>query len=154
VSIFDTVQFVDRVTVTPAGPVLDLLGGDALTGGGVARNTVELDAGGFYRGIGMRFSGTYTSPTRIDGSGGAASDLRFGSLTKLNYRMFVDLGQQRRLTKASSFFKGARMSIYVNNILGERQRVTNGDGEVPLSYQPDLIDPQGRVIGIEFRKMF
>jgi hypothetical protein len=25
---------------------------------------------------------------------------------------------------------------------------------VPLSYQPDYLDPRGRVIGIQFRKMF
>lgn len=155
VSLFDTVQFVDRVTIAPGAPVLNLLGGDALTGGGVARNTIELDAGGFYRGIGMRFSGTYASPTRVNGSDGlATSDLRFGSLTKLNYRLFVNLGQQRRLTRASRFFRGARMSVFVNNILDARQKVTDGIGAVPLSYQPDLIDPQGRVIGIELRKMF
>jgi hypothetical protein len=39
-------------------------------------------------------------------------------------------------------------------VLDARQRVTDATGAVPLSYQPDLLDPLGRVIGIEFRKQF
>jgi len=32
--------------------------------------------------------------------------------------------------------------------------VTDQNGVVPVSYQPDLLDPLGRVFGIEFRKQF
>jgi hypothetical protein len=42
----------------------------------------------------------------------------------------------------------------VDNLFDSRQRVTDATGTVPLSYQPDLLDPQGRVIGLEFRKQF
>jgi iron complex outermembrane recepter protein len=155
VALYHTVQFTDQVVVAPGGPVLDLLGGDALTGGGVARHSLELDAGGFYKGFGLRLAGNYAAPTTIRASGQpGASDLRFGSVFKLNARAFVDLGQQTGLTDASSFFKGARLTLFANNLFDQRQRVTDAFGEVPLSYQPDRIDPRGRVVGIEFRKMF
>jgi hypothetical protein len=32
--------------------------------------------------------------------------------------------------------------------------VRNAAGEVPLNYQPDLLDPLGRTIKITFRKLF
>ena len=69
-------------------------------------------------------------------------------------RAFVDLGQQKALTDMSSFFKNARLSLKIDNVLDARQRVTDQFGAVPISYQPDLLDPQGRVITIEFRKQF
>ena len=155
IALFDTVEFIDRVTVAPGGPVLNLLGGDALSGGGVARHAVQLDAGGFYRGFGLRLSGTYSNATHVRGSGlPGSTDLRFGALTKLNARLFVDLGQQARLTRAVPFLKGARLSLLASNLFDSRQKVTDQSGAVPLAYQPDLIDPQGRVLGLEFRKLF
>ncbi|WP_423142899.1 TonB-dependent receptor [Parablastomonas sp. CN1-191] len=155
VALYDTVQFTNKVTIAPAGPVLDLLGGDALSGGGIARHTLELDAGAFKSGLGVRLSGSYTAPTRVDASGlPGSTDLRFGSLFKLNLRTFANLDQVPGLTKGAPFLRGTRMSVFVNNIFDQRQRVTDGNGTVPINYQPDLIDPQGRVIGIEIRKSF
>ena len=154
-ALYHTVQFTDQVVVAPGGPVLDLLNGDALTGGGVARHSLELDAGAFYKGFGLRLSGNYAAPTTVRSSGGPGTgDLRFGSLFRLNTRAFVDLGQQKSLADASPFFKGARLAVFANNVFDQRQRVTDATGAAPLSYQPDRIDPRGRVIGVEFRKMF
>ena len=154
-ALYHTVQFTNRVTVAPGGPVLDLLSGDALSGGGVARHSFEFEGGGFYRGFGLRFNGSWTAPTHVRGSGAPGSaDLRFGALTKVNARLFVDLGQQKRLVTAVPFFKGARLSLKADNLFDSRQRVTDQNGVVPVSYQPDLLDPQGRVLGIEFRKQF
>lgn len=154
-SLYHTVQFMNRVTIAAGGPVLDLLGGDALSGGGVARHSLEWEGGGFYRGFGLRFTGSWTAPTRVDGSGAPGStDLRFGALTKFNLRAFVDLGRQQRLTAASPLFKGARLSFRIDNVLDARQRVTDGNGVVPTGYQPDLLDPLGRFIGMELRKQF
>lgn len=154
-ALYHTVQFIDRVTLVPGTQPLDLLGGDALGGGGVARHSLELDAGGFYRGFGLRLNGTYSAPTHVRSSGlPGASDLRFGALTKVNARLFVDLGQQKKWVEAVPFLKGARLSLIAVNLFDSRQKVTDQTGAVPLAYQPDLLDPQGRVLGIEFRKLF
>jgi len=154
-SIYHTVQFYNRVTVAANGPVLDLLGGDALTGGGVARHSLEFEGGGFYRGIGVRLNGTWTAATKVDSVGSAGTtSLRFGDLTKLNGRLFVDLGQQKSLVAAHPFFKSARLTFKIDNLLDTRQKVTDQNGVVPTAYQPDLLDPLGRVIGLELRKQF
>ncbi|HET9628105.1 MAG TPA: TonB-dependent receptor, partial [Novosphingobium sp.] len=127
----------------------------ALTGGGVARHSLTFEGGAFYRGFGLRFNGTWTAPTHVRGSGGpGSSDLRFGALAKVSLRAFADLGQQKALTDTSPFFRNARLSLKIDNVLDARQRVTDQSGVVPISYQPDLLDPQGRVISVEFRKQF
>ncbi|MBU6269115.1 MAG: TonB-dependent receptor [Sphingomonadales bacterium] len=155
-AIYHTIQFADHGHLAPGSAELDLLNGDALAAsGGVARHAIEVEGGGFYKGFGLRLNANWASPTTIHASGApAAGNLRFGSVTKLNLRLFADLGQQKRLTDASSFFKGARVSLMVNNLLDSHQKVTDGNGQVPISYQPDAIDPLGRVIGLELRKMF
>lgn len=150
--LYHTVQFTSRVLVAPGGPVLDLLGGDALASGGTPRHSLELNGGWFYKGIGMFANGSWSAPTHVTAGGvPGVSDLRFGSVTKLTTHLFVDLGQQ---APESKFLKGARMSLKVENLFDSRQKVTDAGGKVPLSYQPDYMDPRGRVITLEFRKMF
>ncbi len=153
--LFHTAELESRVLVTPGGPVLDLLDGDALSGGGTPRHSVEFNGGVFYKGMGSFVSGTWKAPTTLAASGlPGTSDLRFGSTANINLFLFVDLGMQPKLVEKAKFLKGSRLSLRIENLLGSRQRVTDETGTVPLSYQPDYLDPRGRVIGLNFRKMF
>ncbi len=153
--LYDTVQFTSRVLVAPGGPVLDLLNGDALSGGGTPRHTAELNGGVFYKGLGTFFQGTWSTPTTVKASGlPGTSNLRFGSVANISLFLFVDFNQRPKLIKQVPFLKGARLTFRIENLLGDRQRVTDGTGTVPLSYQPDYLDPRGRVITLQFRKAF
>jgi hypothetical protein len=155
-SLYHTIELSNRVTIAQGGPVLDLLEGDALADGGVSRHKIELEGGLFLGGIGARVSADYLSGTTVRGSGlPGSSDLRFGSLATFNLRLFADLEQQGWLTGGTpGFWKGARLSLKVNNLFDAHQRVTDDNGVVPLRYQPGLIDPVGRYVELEFRKMF
>jgi hypothetical protein len=154
-SLSHTIELENKVLVAPGGPLLDLLHGDALTGGGIARHTLSLEGGVFYNGFGFRFSGDYKSGTRVNGTAGpGSSDLTFGDLFTLDLRLFADLGRQEKLVKAAPFFENARLSFSVTNLFDARQRVTDRNGVVPLRYQPYLIDPNGRSFRVEFRKMY
>lgn len=154
-SLSHTIELGNTVLVSPVGPQLDLLDGDALSGGGVARHTLSLEGGVFYNGFGTRLSGSYKSGTRVDGTGlPGSSDLRFGDFFTLDLRMFADLGRQAKLVKAAPFFENTRVSFSVNNLFDAHQRVTDQNGVVPLRYQPDLVDPTGRSFQVEFRKLF
>ena len=153
--LYDTVQFDSKVLVAPGGPLLDLLGGDALSGGGTPRHMVEFNGGLFYKGLGTFLQGTWSTPTTVKASGlPGTSDLRFGSVANVNMFLFFDFNQRPKLIKSVPFLKGARLSVRIENLLGQRQRVTDASGVVPLSYQPDYLDPRGRVIRIELRKSF
>jgi hypothetical protein len=72
----------------------------------------------------------------------------------VNLRAFADLGQREGLVQAVPFFEGSRVGISIDNLFDARQRVTDSNGDVPLRYQPFLIDPVGRSFEVEFRKMF
>ena len=154
-SVYHTVRFSDRVRIAADGPLLDLLGGDALSGGGVSRHALEFEGGGFRKGFGLRFNGRWSAPTRLKASGApGTSDLRFGSVFRLDVRLFSNLGMQKRLTDISPFFKGMTLAFQFDNIFDSRQNVTDASGATPFSYLPDFIDPRGRMVGIDLRKTF
>lgn len=153
--VYHTVQLASRVLVAPGGPVLDLLDGDALSSGGTPRHSLEFNGGAFYKGFGTFIQGTWSAPTQVTASGApGSSDLRFGSLAKVNVNMFADLGRMASVTKAVPFLKGSRLGLQVENVFDAKQRVTDASGAVPLSYQADYLDPRGRVISLTFRKLF
>lgn len=154
-SVYHTLRFSETARISPTGPVLDLLDGDALTGGGVPRNAIEFEGGAFHKGFGVRLNGSWTEATRLKGTGApGSSDLRFGALVKLDARLFVNFDQQKSVVGAVPFLKGSRLALEIDNVLGTRQKVTDENGVVPLSYQSAYMDPRGRVIGLDFRKTF
>lgn len=148
--LFHTAQFDSQVLIAPGVPQLDLLNGDSLSSTGSPRHTIEFNGGLFKNGFGTFFNGTWTGPSRLTG----AANLRFGSVTRMNINVFAALGQQQGLVKKAPFFKGSQMALRFENLFDSRQKVTDGTGAVPIGYQADLIDPRGRMVEIEFRKMF
>lgn len=148
--LFHTAQFDSQVLIAPGVPQLDLLNGDSLSSTGSPRHTIEFNGGLFKNGFGTFFNGTWTGPSRLTG----AANLRFGSVTRMNINVFAALGQQQGLVKKAPFFKGSQVALRFENLFDSRQKVTDGTGAVPIGYQADLIDPRGRMVEIEFRKMF
>ena len=157
ISMYHTVELGNRALIAPGGPALDLLDGDALSESGLSRHRVELEGGLFRDGLGARLSANYRSGSLVRGSGlPGSSDLRFGDLATFNLRFFANLEQQKWLTGADGpgFWKGTRLGLGIENLFDARQRVTDANGVVPLRYQPGLVDPVGRFVEIEFRKLF
>lgn len=153
--IFHTAQFDSSVLIAPGGPVLDLLNGDSLSSAGSPRHSIQFNGGLFKNGFGTFFNGTWTGPSRITSNGlPGVSDLRFGSVTRMNINFFVSLGQQPNLVRKAPFFKGSQIALRFENLFDSRQKVTDRNGVVPIGYQADLIDPRGRMVELEFRKMF
>jgi len=153
-ALYHTWRFSQTVQIAPGGPVLDLLDGQAISGG-VARHSLELEGGAFYRGFGFRLNGNYIGGSRIAGSGlPGSTDLAFAPIATFDLRLFADLGRMESLTRDVPFLKGSRLSLRVDNVFDAQQRVVASDGSTPLRYQPGYLDPQGRVIRLEFRKQF
>lgn len=147
-----TRELENTVLVADGGPLLDLLDGDALVGGGVPEDRFGAQFFGFYKGFGGRVAFDWFSATEVRGSGAPGStDLRFGSLAKLDLRVFTDL---QRIFPEEAALKGVRLSFLVDNIFDERQVVVDGNGLTPLRFQPFLLNPIGRHVGVELRKLF
>lgn len=156
VALFHSWVFADEVLVRPGGPRLDLLDGDAIGArGGVARHRLEAQAGVTQNGLGARLSANWQSGTTVRGGTGAPADtLRFGSLATVNLRLFANLGLQPALVRDRPWLRGTRVTLAVDNVFNARQRVTDATGVVPSSFQPALIDPLGRVVRLQLRKLF
>ena len=140
--------------IAPGVPVLDQLDGDATGAFGQSRHSTRLEAGLFGKGIGFRLSGRYTGKARLNGSGlPGSTDLTFGDLTTFDLRVFGNLAEI--LNKPDSkLLKNLRVSLRADNIFDAQRDVRDQNGDTPINYQPFLIDPTGRYLGIDIRKLF
>ena len=150
-----TQRLQDEIALAPGVPVLDLLDGDSLFDtGAAARHELEVAVGANRDGFGGRLVTNWRSSSRVASSVATQrGDLEFASLTTLNLRVFADLGLQP-WARDYPFLRGARVSLVVGNLFNERQSVRAQSGTVPVIYQPDLLDPQGRTLRLTFRKLF
>ncbi|MFC7499226.1 hypothetical protein ACFQRC_08330 [Enterovirga sp. GCM10030262] len=158
-SLFHTWRLTDTILIRRGVPELDLLGGSAAGDrGGRPRHEVQLRAGYSRNGLGARLQADWQSATRVrtGQTSGASSprDLRFGALATVNLRLFADLAQQRALVRSMPFVRGSRLTLAIDNLFDQRLDVRDSMGAVPVGYQPDLLDPLGRSVRLEFRKLF
>jgi hypothetical protein len=152
-SLTDTITFVDKVKIREGVPEIDYLHGDAAgQGGGTARHQVEARAGYFNNGLGARVNANWRSGTTVDTLSG--DNLRFSPLATFDLRLFANPGDMPELAVKHPWLRGTQVQLRVDNIFNSRPKVHDAGGAVPLSYQPDLLDPLGRTIMISFRKLF
>ena len=159
ISLFHTWRFTDEVLIRPGVPELDYLEGSAFNGrGGRPRHEIELSAGIFKSGLGGFVQASWQSGTTVNGGpiagGGTSSDLRFSSFSTVNLNLFADLSQRPGLIARHPWLKGTRVFVSVQNIFDNHLRVRDETGAVPLSYQPDYLDPLGRTVRIGIRRLF
>ncbi len=154
-ALFHTIHLKEQVTVASGIPALDLLNGDVIgSGGGQPRHEVEAQAGITRYGLGARLSANWQSGTHVTaGPGGAGTDLDFSSLATINLRLFADLGVRRELVQKHPILRGARLTLSVNNLFDQQQTVRDATGVTPVTYQPDYLDPRGRVLQFSVRKL-
>jgi hypothetical protein len=152
-SLTHTLNLKDQVLIRPGVPELDYLRGDAFgSSGGRPRHEIEAQAGWSNNGLGARLSADRRSGTRVDSA--ADGSLRFSPLTTFDLRLFANLGERFNLVAKHPWLRGTQVRFEVRNLFDAKPRVRDAAGEVPFSYQPDLLDPLGRTVGISIRKLF
>jgi iron complex outermembrane recepter protein len=152
-ALYHTLHLTGRVTLQNGLPVIDLLNGGVIGGGGgQPRHEVEFQAGLAKNGFGSRLSAKWQSATRVAGTV-PADDLRFSDLATVDFRLFANLTQMPSIMKSVPWLRGTRITLGINNLFDTRQRVTDGTGATPLAYQPGYLDPLGRTIRISIRKL-
>ncbi len=153
VNLTHTIELANEILIAPGVPRLDQLDGAATGAFGLPRNSSRLEAGIFGKGLGMRLSGRYTGSTRLDGSGlPGSSDLFFDDLATLDLRVFTNIDELTGST--SPALKNVRVSLRVDNIFDAQRAVRDETGATPINYQPFVIDPVGRFVGVDIRKLF
>ena len=153
---YHTIHFTDSVLIAANGPRLDLLNGDAIgQSGGQPRHEIEGQAGYLNNGLGVRFSLNYQTGTAVTGGTSAVPNpLTFSSLTTVTLRLFADPSGRFDLIARHPWLRGTRASVSIDNLFNSRQQVTDQAGAVPVSYQPDYLNPLGRTIRLSVRKLF
>jgi hypothetical protein len=151
-SIYHTYRIQDEIVIATGLPILDLLDG-AATGsrGGSSRNEIQAQGGVFRNGMGAFVNANWREGTRVDG--GTGPDLNFSDQATVNLNVFIDLNSQADWVAKFPWLKGARVNFGVQNLFDTRPEVTASAGATPLNYQPDYLDPQGRVVSLTFRKI-
>jgi hypothetical protein len=153
ISLTHNVELESEVLIAPGLGMLDLLDGDSTSENGLPRHTTRLEFGAFKSGSGLRISGRYTGQARINGSGlPGSSDVFFDDIARFDLRLFMDLG--RVFKKEEGALKNLRLTLRSENLFDAQRRIVDNNGEVPLRYQPFLVDPLGRTLRIDLRKMF
>ncbi len=157
-SLFHSWRFADRILIRDDIPELDMLNGAATAStGGTPRHLLEGRVMAMKNGFGGFLSLNWQSGTRVStGSAGAPSgnELHFSSLTTVDLRLFVNLGDQQRLVGKNPWLKDTRLSLDFGNLLNDRIDVRDSAGLTPASYQSWYMDPVGRSVRITLRKMF
>ncbi len=152
-SLTDSIALVDKVRIAPGVPELDYLHGDAAgSAGGTPRHTVQAQLGWANNGLGARIGANWRSGTNVDTLSG--DDLRFSPLGTVDLRLFAQPGDIPEIAIKHPWLRGTQLRIEATNIFNSRPAVHDSAGNVPLNYQPDLLDPLGRTIMISFRKSF
>ena len=148
--------FDDRILVRQGGPLLDLLDGAAAgNGGGQPRHQIQAQAGMTLNGFGARASASWQSGTTV--RGGLASPtgaLTFSSLAVVNLRLFANLGGMPKVVEHRPWLRGTRVTLSFNNLFDTRERVRDATGATPVSYQQAYLDPEGRTVHLDIRKLF
>ena len=107
----------------------------------------------FKGGLGFRLTGQYTGKARINGTGlPGSTDLFVDDLARFDVRLFANMGEV--LKKDDGLFKNMRIAFVVDNVFDGRRLVRDSNGDTPIGFQPLLIDPTGRYLGIDIRKLF
>jgi hypothetical protein len=133
--------------------VVDYLHGDAAgQTGGTPRHSVQAQAGYFNNGLGARLVGNWRSGTTVDTLTG--DDLHFSPLATFDLRLFANPGDIPEIAVKHPWLRGSQVQLRFDNMFNSRPKVHDASGSVPISYQPDLLDPLGRTIMISFRKLF
>ncbi len=150
-SLYHTWTFRDEVRIAEGLPTLDYLSGDVVEGGFRPRHRLEADAGWFNNGLGARLSANWQNGGDVESGVGR---LEFASLARFNLNLFANLGERFELVEKHPWLRGTQVRLGVQNVLNARQRVRDAAGGTSVSYQPDLLDPQGRAITVSLRKLF
>lgn len=152
-SVNHTIALENEILLAQDGPLFDQLDGFTIAGGAIPRNVSRLEGGLFFQGYGIRLSGNYVGEATVRGSGlPGSSDLFYGDLATFDVRLFANVGEV--LKRDDEWMKDLRISLRADNVFDARRRVEDESGLVPLAFQPDRIDPTGRYLGIELRKLF
>jgi outer membrane receptor protein involved in Fe transport len=102
--------------------------------------------------MGVRVGANWRSATRVDTFTGGPLD--FSPVATFDLRLFANVGQYLPIVSRHPWLRGASIRFEVGNIFNTLPRVRNSSDEIPVGYEPSMLDPLGRTIMLSLRKQF
>jgi iron complex outermembrane receptor protein len=147
-----TWQLSNRRLARAGLPEVDLLSGGVSGYNAQARHNVQGRVGLAHNSSGLQFNVNWNSASHITaGTENSPNDLTFNPLLRLDASAFASLGD---VWPGRPLLKGVRLTLNVENLFDAKQRVRDENGLTPLRYQPYLLNPTGRMVGLSVRKTF
>ncbi len=152
-SLNHTFTLEDELTIGPGIRPLDYVGiSNAGRQRGGAEHEVTLRGSYSYRALTARFNFVWRdSRTTLPGSTGL---LRYDDQLQANLALVYSFNRGSGWVRQYPFLESARVKLTFRNLFDTHQRVRNQSGEAPPGFSRDEIDPSGRVVALEFRKVF
>jgi outer membrane receptor protein involved in Fe transport len=143
----------NRLLIRDGLPQVDLLEGGAIgIVGGQQKHSWDFNLALTKGSTGLRMVARNRGVRYLATGTIAAPDLlTFHSITTVDLKAFAGLGQ---LFPKVRMLKDTRLSLNVDNLLNKRQKVEDLSRAIPQAYQPVRLDPLGRTIMLEIRKVF
>jgi outer membrane receptor protein involved in Fe transport len=113
---------------------------------------VQARMGVGHNGIGSQLTTNWRSRTRITaGTAADPNEIVFSPVLRFDLSAFANLGT---MFPGTPLLTDTRVTLNVENVLDEKQRVRDETGTTPLRYQPYLLNALGRTVSLSLRKMF
>ena len=152
ISLNHTLTLKDELTGAAPLGTIDFLGvNSAGRPRGGAEHEVTLRGGYSSSGRALRFNLVWRSATQS--SPGSLGELHHDSLLTTRLALVQNFHPQSALVQRLPFLSGTRVKLTINNIFNEKPNVRNQAGQTPIGLSGDELDPQGRALFLQMRKL-
>ncbi|MEM7078120.1 MAG: TonB-dependent receptor [Pseudomonadota bacterium] len=142
----------DEVALAPGLAALDYVGiNNGVRPRGGAEHEVTVRGGMTYRGFATRFSVIWQDATRS--LPGAAGRLSYDARTRIDLAVLYSFHPRSRWVQRWPALQASRLRLSVRNLLDDPPTVRDARGGVVAGLTEDELDPRGRTVALELRKL-
>jgi len=158
-ALYHTWKLTDEVTPQAGGATFDLLDGFGTDVRALSpRHELSFQAGAFQKWFGAQLTADWRSGARIRSLSSAAIGtdrrLTLSNYTTVNFSLFANPAERLGGKNAPTWIKGTRVALSITNLFNNRPRVVDENGLTPIIYQPVYLNPLGRTVSLNLRKVF
>ncbi|MEM9741548.1 MAG: hypothetical protein AAF918_02570 [Pseudomonadota bacterium] len=143
----------DELTIAAGLPSIDYVGvnnGTRQRGG--SEHEVTLRGSYTNRGFAARLNAVWLD--RTDSLPNSGQQLSYDDLTRVDLDLVYSFQPRSPWVRRFPWLRSTRVKLSLENLFDEHPVVQAQDGTTPAGFSQDELDPQGRTIALEFRKMF
>ena len=144
----------DELTIAQGLAPIDYVGhsGAGRSGDG-AEHQINLRASFSQRGFGSRLKVTWQESTTSLPQNGV-SEFSEDALLQVDADIFYTFNRRSPVVQNLPWLDNARIKLGIDNVFNERPSIRDVNGFIPAGQSADELDPLGRVVELEFRKLF